>query len=119
MHGRTAIPGRYRVRRLTGRSRTDGKRPPRRPSGPGATTRGFTNASFAGQHDNYLNVVGSRVDFLEHVSRCWASLFRDRAVSLPPAKGRLTNGRFGWQVGGTADGVAPKAAGSALQRPTR
>ncbi len=36
-------------------------------------------ASFAGQHDTYLNIVGNGA-VIEHVSRCWASLFADRAV---------------------------------------
>src|SRR5206468_7375446 len=43
-------------------------------------------ASFAGQQDTYLNVVGSAA-ILEHVSRCWASLFTERAVTY-----RLRNG---------------------------
>ncbi|MDT7553915.1 MAG: rifampicin phosphotransferase, partial [Pseudonocardiales bacterium] len=37
-------------------------------------------ASFAGQQDTYLNVVG-RAAILQHVSRCWASLFTERAVT--------------------------------------
>ena len=43
-------------------------------------------ASFAGQQDTYLNVVGSAA-ILRHVSRCWASLFTERAVTY-----RLRNG---------------------------
>jgi pyruvate,water dikinase len=43
-------------------------------------------ASFAGQHDTYLNVVGPAA-ILQHVSRCWASLFSERAVTY-----RLRNG---------------------------
>jgi pyruvate,water dikinase len=45
-----------------------------------ATAEDSPTASFAGQHDTYLNVVG-RPAILEHVSRCWASLFAERAVS--------------------------------------
>ncbi len=45
-----------------------------------ATAEDSPNASFAGQHDTYLNVVG-RASMLEHVSRCWASLFTERAVT--------------------------------------
>ncbi len=45
-----------------------------------ATAEDLPTASFAGQHDTYLNVVGLAA-VLEHVSRCWASLFTDRAVS--------------------------------------
>src|SRR3989440_7404917 len=51
-----------------------------------ATTEALPTASFAGQHDTYLNVVGLAA-ILQHVSRCWASLFTDRAVTY-----RLRNG---------------------------
>ena len=43
-------------------------------------------ASFAGQQDTYLNVVGPAA-ILQHISRCWASLFTERAVTY-----RLRNG---------------------------
>lgn len=45
-----------------------------------ATAEDSPTASFAGQHDTYLNVVGPAA-ILEHVRRCWASLFTERAVS--------------------------------------
>src|SRR5213076_2927664 len=45
-----------------------------------ATAEDLGTASFAGQQDSYLNVVGPAA-VLEHVSRCWASLFTDRAVT--------------------------------------
>jgi pyruvate,water dikinase len=45
-----------------------------------ATAEDLPTASFAGQQDTYLNVVGSAA-ILEHVSRCWASLFTERAVT--------------------------------------
>jgi pyruvate,water dikinase len=45
-----------------------------------ATAEDLPTASAAGQHDTYLNVVGV-ASILEHVSRCWASLFTDRAVT--------------------------------------
>jgi len=51
-----------------------------------ATAEDLPTASFAGQQDTYLNVVGP-VAILRHVSRCWASLFSDRAVTY-----RLRNG---------------------------
>jgi rifampicin phosphotransferase len=51
-----------------------------------ATAEDLPTASFAGQQDTYLNVVGSAA-VLEHVSRCWASLFTERAVTY-----RLRNG---------------------------
>ncbi|MBQ1034131.1 rifamycin-inactivating phosphotransferase [Micromonospora sp. SD19] len=51
-----------------------------------ATAEDTPTASFAGQQDTYLNVVGSAA-ILRHVSRCWASLFTERAVIY-----RLRNG---------------------------
>src|SRR4051812_24464066 len=51
-----------------------------------ATAEDLPTASFAGQHDTYLNVVGPAA-VLEHVKRCWASLFSERAVAY-----RLRNG---------------------------
>jgi rifampicin phosphotransferase len=51
-----------------------------------ATAEDLPTASFAGQQDSYLNVVGPAA-ILQHVSRCWASLFTDRAVTY-----RLRNG---------------------------
>ncbi|MCC8250021.1 rifamycin-inactivating phosphotransferase [Saccharothrix luteola] len=51
-----------------------------------ATAEDLPGASFAGQQDTYLNVVGPAA-VLRHVSRCWASLFTERAVTY-----RLRNG---------------------------
>ncbi|MGA9858253.1 MAG: rifamycin-inactivating phosphotransferase, partial [Solirubrobacteraceae bacterium] len=51
-----------------------------------ATAEDLPTASFAGQYDSSLNVVGPGA-VLEHVSRCWASLFSERAVTY-----RLRNG---------------------------
>ena len=51
-----------------------------------ATAEDSPTASFAGQHDTYLDVVGISA-ILEHVQRCWASLFSERAVTY-----RLRNG---------------------------
>ncbi|MFI7489902.1 rifamycin-inactivating phosphotransferase [Micromonospora echinaurantiaca] len=45
-----------------------------------ATAEDLPTASFAGQQDTYLNVVGPAA-VLAHVSRCWASLFTERAVT--------------------------------------
>ncbi|WP_433493474.1 rifamycin-inactivating phosphotransferase [Micromonospora sp. CA-248089] len=45
-----------------------------------ATAEDLPTASFAGQQDTYLNVVGA-AEVLRHVSRCWASLFTERAVT--------------------------------------
>jgi len=44
-----------------------------------ATAEDLPNASFAGQQDTYLNIVGCEA-ILAHVSKCWASLFTDRAI---------------------------------------
>jgi phosphoenolpyruvate synthase/pyruvate phosphate dikinase len=51
-----------------------------------ATAEDLPTASFAGQQDTYLNVVGPSA-VLGHISRCWASLFTERAVTY-----RLRNG---------------------------
>jgi len=45
-----------------------------------ATAEDLPTASFAGQQDSYLNVVGQDA-IVQHVRRCWASLFTERAVS--------------------------------------
>jgi phosphoenolpyruvate synthase/pyruvate phosphate dikinase len=45
-----------------------------------ATAEDLPTASFAGQQDTYLNVRGA-AEVLAHVSRCWASLFTERAVT--------------------------------------
>lgn len=44
-----------------------------------ATAEDLPNASFAGQQDTFLNIKGKDA-ILEHVKKCWASLFTDRAV---------------------------------------
>ena len=44
-----------------------------------ATAEDLPSASFAGQQDTYLNVVGPEA-VLDAVRRCWASLWTDRAV---------------------------------------
>jgi phosphohistidine swiveling domain-containing protein len=51
-----------------------------------ATAEDLPHASFAGQQDTYLNVVGDE-SLLEAVQRCWASLWTDRAVSYRAANG--------------------------------
>jgi pyruvate,water dikinase len=45
-----------------------------------ATAEDLPAASFAGQQDSYLNVIG-KAAILKHISRCWASLFTERAVA--------------------------------------
>jgi rifampicin phosphotransferase len=51
-----------------------------------ATAEDLPTASFAGQHDTYLNIVGPAAILL-HVSRCWASLFTERAVTYRLRRG--------------------------------
>ena len=51
-----------------------------------ATAEDLPTLSFAGQQDTYLNIVGPAA-ILQHISRCWASLFTERAVTY-----RLRNG---------------------------
>jgi phosphohistidine swiveling domain-containing protein len=49
-----------------------------------ATAEDLPHASFAGQQDTYLNVVGPEA-VLDAVRRCWASLWTDRAVAYRAA----------------------------------
>ncbi|MBF9253247.1 phosphoenolpyruvate synthase [Pontibacter sp. 172403-2] len=51
-----------------------------------ATAEDLPAASFAGQQDTYLNISGKDA-ILKHISKCWASLFTDRAIIY-----RLQNG---------------------------
>ncbi|MFX1706025.1 phosphoenolpyruvate synthase [Chitinophaga sp. CC14] len=44
-----------------------------------ATAEDLPTASFAGQQDTYLNITGKPA-ILKHISKCWASLFTDRAI---------------------------------------
>ena len=45
-----------------------------------ATAEDLPTASFAGQHDSYLGIVG-RDAVVDHVRLVWASLFNDEAVA--------------------------------------
>jgi len=51
-----------------------------------ATAEDLPTASFAGQQDTYLNIIGKEA-ILAHISKCWASLFTERAIIY-----RLQNG---------------------------
>jgi pyruvate,water dikinase len=44
-----------------------------------ATAEDLPHASFAGQQDTFLNIIGLEA-ILQHIRMCWASLFTDRAV---------------------------------------
>ncbi len=51
-----------------------------------ATSEDLAEASFAGQHESYLNVRGEE-QLLARVVDCFASLFTDRAISYRHARG--------------------------------
>ena len=51
-----------------------------------ATAEDLPSASFAGQHDSFLNVVGID-ELFEACRRCFASIFTDRAISYRIDKG--------------------------------
>jgi phosphohistidine swiveling domain-containing protein len=51
-----------------------------------ATAEDLPFASFAGQQDTYLNIIGADA-VLEAVRNCWASLWTDRAVAYRAALG--------------------------------
>ncbi len=51
-----------------------------------ATAEDLPSASFAGQHDSYLNVSGAEALF-DACRRCFASIFTDRAISYRIDKG--------------------------------
>lgn len=51
-----------------------------------ATAEDLPGASFAGQQETYLNIVGQD-QLLDSVRRCWASLFTDRAISYRAKNG--------------------------------
>ncbi|MCP8938476.1 phosphoenolpyruvate synthase [Alsobacter sp. SYSU M60028] len=50
-----------------------------------ATAEDLPDASFAGQQETFLNVVGER-DLIDACRRCYASLFTDRAISYREVK---------------------------------
>jgi rifampicin phosphotransferase len=51
-----------------------------------ATAEDLPTASFAGQQETYLNVLGKEQLF-DSIRRCWASLFTDRAISYRSKNG--------------------------------
>jgi len=58
-----------------------------------ATAEDLPNASFAGQHDSFLNVCGIS-DLFHACRRCFASIFTDRAISY-----RIDNGFDHFKIG--------------------
>jgi pyruvate, water dikinase len=55
-----------------------------------ATAEDLPEASFAGQHESYLNVKGEN-DLLIAVKKCYASLYTDRAIKYREDKGFAHN----------------------------
>lgn len=53
-----------------------------------ATAEDLPNASFAGQHDTFLNVNGEK-QLIEAIKKCFASLFTNRAIKYREDKGFL------------------------------
>ncbi|MGE5261610.1 MAG: phosphoenolpyruvate synthase, partial [Actinomycetota bacterium] len=51
-----------------------------------ATAEDLPEASFAGQHESFLNISGE-AELLDACRRCYASLFSDRAISYRETKG--------------------------------
>ncbi|MFA7319029.1 MAG: phosphoenolpyruvate synthase [Parcubacteria group bacterium] len=51
-----------------------------------ATAEDLVDASFAGQQESYLNVIGE-YQLLESIKKCFSSLFTDRAISYRVDKG--------------------------------
>ncbi len=51
-----------------------------------ATSEDLPEASFAGQHESYLDVLGHE-DLLAAVQKCYASIFTDRAIKYREDKG--------------------------------
>ncbi|MEM9564099.1 MAG: PEP/pyruvate-binding domain-containing protein [Actinomycetota bacterium] len=51
-----------------------------------ATAEDLPDASFAGQQDTYLWITGADA-VVEHVRRCWSSLFTDRAIAYRHSMG--------------------------------
>lgn len=76
-----------------------------------ATCEDQPDASFAGEHDTYLWIRG--VDaVIEHVQRCWASLFTDRAICYRREMGYVELGAA--MSVGVQKMVLPRASGVAF-----
>jgi pyruvate, water dikinase len=76
-----------------------------------ATCEDQPDASFAGEHDTYLWVRGAPA-VAEHVRRCWASLFTDRAIAYRRQM-KYPDARAAMSVG-IQQMVLPTAAGVAF-----
>lgn len=62
-----------------------------------ATAEDLPSASFAGQHESYLNVKGEK-ELLLAIKKCFASLFNDRAIVYREEKG-FSHFKVGLSVG--------------------
>jgi pyruvate,water dikinase len=76
-----------------------------------ATCEDQPDASFAGEHDTYLWVRGAE-QALEHLRRCWASLYTDRAVCYRRRMGYAEDSAA--MSVGMQKMVTPRAAGVAF-----
>jgi pyruvate, water dikinase len=76
-----------------------------------ATAEDLPDASFAGQQDTYLWVCGAGA-VLDHVKRCWSSVFTDRAIAYRERTGH-DHDVISMSVG-IQKMVEPKAAGVAF-----
>lgn len=76
-----------------------------------ATAEDLPDASFAGQQDTYLWITGGD-SVVEHVKKCWSSIFTDRAISYRHQMGH-DHEVISMSVG-VQKMVLPKAAGVAF-----
>ena len=81
-----------------------------------ATAEDLADASFAGQQDTYLNVVGAAA-VVEAVRRCWASLWTDRAVVYRAAQRHRPAQRPRWPW--SSSGWSTPASRACCSPPTR
>ena len=74
------IPVEVAVAVCTAYNKLPGVSPPAVAVRSSATTEDLPEASFAGQQETYLNIIGTEA-LLEAVRKCWASLWTARAMS--------------------------------------
>ena len=83
------LPGEVRAAIAAGYARlceTEGGAPVPVAVRSSATAEDSADASFAGQQDTYLWIVGEEA-VLEHVRRCWASLYSPRSIAYRRSRG--------------------------------
>ena len=68
-----------------------------------ATAEDLPEASFAGQHESYLNIKGEEA-LLDAVKRCYASLYTDRAIKYREDNG-FGHEKVSLSVGSTKNGA--------------